>query len=74
MDSGATEHFTPDANGLYDYVVANPGTTVEAANNTHEEVKGYGILDLLVKQLGGRGTRSDDKNSADSGTCSESSP
>lgn len=54
MDSGATEHSAPDATDLYGYVTASPGTTVEVANDTHEEgVKGYGKLDLLVKEPGG---------------------
>lgn len=52
MDSGATEHYPLDAIRLYDYVTANPGATVEVANDTHGEVKGYGKLDLLVKQPG----------------------
>lgn len=46
--SGSTEQFTPDATGACDYVPASPGTTVEVANDTHEEVKGYGERELHV--------------------------
>lgn len=50
LDSGAMERFTPDATGLYDDKTANPGTAVEVAQDTHDEVKGNGKLGLLVKQ------------------------
>lgn len=53
MDSGAPEHLTPDATTLYDFVTAGPRTTLEIVSDTHEEVKDYGKLDLLVKQPGG---------------------
>lgn len=53
LDSGATKQYTPDATGLYECVAASPGSTVEIANDSHEEVKGCGKRDLLVKQPGG---------------------
>lgn len=52
VNSGPTEHFTPNWTGIYDYIQASPGTTAEVANDTHENVKGYGKLDLLVKHPG----------------------
>lgn len=53
LASDATAHFTLDATCFYDYVIASPGTTAKVANDTQEEVTGYGKLDLLVKQPGG---------------------
>lgn len=49
-------HFVLDATGRYDYsyVPAGPETTVEVANESHQEVKGYDKLGLFVKQPGGQ--------------------
>lgn len=57
LNSGAMDCLSRDATDLYDDVTASPGTTVEVANDTHEEVQGYGKLGLFVKQSGGKQRR-----------------
>ena len=52
LDSDATEHVTPDGTGMADYTPVKPGTTLEIADGTFVPVKGFGDIDVIIRQMG----------------------
>ena len=48
LDSGTTEHVTPDETGMADYTPAEPGTTLEIADGTFVPVERFGDIDVII--------------------------
>ena len=53
VDSGSTEHMTPDVTAVTEYKPVPPGDVVEVADKTLLSVQGYGGFKLELHQPGG---------------------